>query len=47
LGHLGSVAHLDRDLGEFAVRYVCQNELDYESFVTEIRKGQLEVAELQ
>jgi uncharacterized protein (DUF2252 family) len=45
--YLGSGTNFDRALGEFAVRYERQNESDYEAFVTEIREGRLEAAELQ
>ncbi len=45
--YLGSGANFDRALGEFAIRYARQNELDYEAFVTEIREGRLEAAELE
>jgi hypothetical protein len=46
LGYLESMANYDRDLGEFAVRYASQNELDCETFVTEMRDWRLEAAEL-
>ncbi|TDI48884.1 MAG: DUF2252 domain-containing protein [Acidobacteria bacterium] len=45
--YLGSEANFDRALGEFAVRYARQNELDYEAFVTDIRNGRLEAVELK
>jgi uncharacterized protein (DUF2252 family) len=45
--YLGSGANFDRALGEFAIKYARQNELDYEAFVTEIREGRLEAAELE
>jgi uncharacterized protein (DUF2252 family) len=45
--YLGSGSNFDRALGEFAVRYSRQNEMDYEAFVTEIRDGRLEAAELE
>lgn len=45
--YLGLAANFDRALGEFAVRYARQNVLDYEAFVTEIREGRLEAAELK
>jgi hypothetical protein len=45
--YLGSGANFDRALGEFAIRYARQNELDYEACVTEIREGRLEAAELE
>jgi uncharacterized protein (DUF2252 family) len=45
--YLGSGSNFDRALGEFAVRYSRQNELDYEAFVSEIRDGRLEAAELE
>jgi len=45
--YLGSSTNFELALGEFAVRYARQNELDYEAFVTEIRDGRLEAAELE
>jgi uncharacterized protein (DUF2252 family) len=45
--YLGSGSNFERALGDFAVRYARQNELDYEAFMTEIRDGRLQAAELQ
>jgi uncharacterized protein (DUF2252 family) len=45
--YLGSSTNFERALGEFAVRYARQNQLDYEAFMTEIRDGRLEAAELE
>ncbi|MEE8407509.1 MAG: DUF2252 domain-containing protein [Acidimicrobiia bacterium] len=45
--YLGSSSNFERAIGEFAVRYARQNDLDYEAFVTEIRDGRLAAEELQ
>jgi uncharacterized protein (DUF2252 family) len=45
--YLGAGSNFDRALGEFAVKYSRQNELDYQAFMSEIRDGRLEAAELE
>ena len=40
-GYLGSIAHFDEAIGDYAVGYADQVERDYETFVKAVRSGRL------
>ena len=41
-GYIGASGIFDQAIGEFAVEYADQNEIDYKRFVDAVKKGKIE-----